>query len=92
MIGKAIQIIRDKRGLSQKALAKMSNMMSSTLCNIENEHTMPTKQSLVSISIALDVPISLICLLSTTELDVKEDHRPVFESYKQGMIALLDTK
>jgi XRE family aerobic/anaerobic benzoate catabolism transcriptional regulator len=54
-LGKAIRQLRDKRGLTQEALAHAAGVTVGHLSMIERGHSNPTWATVKAISVALDV-------------------------------------
>ncbi len=74
-IGRAIQQARNERGWSQQKLAEQADLRRATINDIENGKTNPTLDTLLSIAIALEVPlISLIPL--PAEERARQDELP----------------
>lgn len=59
-LGKNIKMIRKARGLKQIELARLADMSVSYLSEIENDRTAPSLRTLLKITRALHVDISLI--------------------------------
>jgi transcriptional regulator with XRE-family HTH domain len=57
-VGRALQDLRAKRGLSIRALAEKSGLAVNTLSLIQNNKTSPSVATLQSLASALDVPIT----------------------------------
>lgn len=69
--GKGIRIVRAARGLSQKDLAKQSDLNGNYISLIESGHRVPSTEALISISKALNVPLYLIALLGSDADDLR---------------------
>ncbi len=57
-VGRALQDLRAKRGLSIRALAEKSGLAVNTLSLIQNNKTSPSVATLQSLASALDVPVT----------------------------------
>ena len=55
LLGKRIANFRKNRGLSQEKLAEKSEISNNYLSNIENNHSIPSLETMVKICIALNV-------------------------------------
>jgi transcriptional regulator with XRE-family HTH domain len=64
-LGKAIQICRIKRGLSQEVLAKRAEISVSYLSMLENSKRDPTLSTIERIASALTVPVEILFFLGT---------------------------
>jgi transcriptional regulator with XRE-family HTH domain/retron-type reverse transcriptase len=69
--GKAIKIIRNSRGLSQKDLADRIRLAPSYISRIEAGERKPTIETLEKIAKKLGVPVYLIVLMSSNKTDLK---------------------
>jgi transcriptional regulator with XRE-family HTH domain len=69
--GKAIKIIRNSRGLSQKDLADRIKLAPSYISRIEAGERKPTIETLEKIAKKLGVPVYLIVLMSSDKTDLK---------------------
>ncbi len=87
-VGQRLQELRVMRGLSQRALAELSNLNFNTLSLIENEKTSPNVSTLQQIAEALDVSISAFFETQSRSEEVifqKRGNRPK-TNFPQGMI------
>lgn len=57
-IGKALQLIRTEKGLSQGDIEKRTGLLRSYLSRVENGHTIPSLETLGKIAEALQVSIA----------------------------------
>jgi transcriptional regulator with XRE-family HTH domain len=77
-VAQRIRILRERRGLSQSALAEASGLSRNTLSLLERGQSSPTVSTLKRIALALGVDIS--AFFSTSEhvniVHVKSDRRP----------------
>ncbi len=69
--GKAIKIIRNARGLSQKELARLLKKDASVLSIIESGQRKPNTETLELISKALNVPFYLLILMASDPQELK---------------------
>ncbi len=66
-IGSAIKLCREARKLTLQDLSDRTNLNKSYLSRIENNQRDPTITALEKISLALNVPLNIIILLSENE-------------------------
>jgi transcriptional regulator with XRE-family HTH domain len=59
-LGKAIRQLREKRGMTQEALAAKANLTGRSLSAIETGKANPTWATVGDIASALDVPVSTL--------------------------------
>jgi transcriptional regulator with XRE-family HTH domain len=69
-VGKRLQELRERRGLSQRVLANASQISPNAVSEIERGEVSPTVYTLTRLATALDVPI-------TTFFDVGETRQPI---------------
>lgn len=69
--GKAIKIVRNTRGLSQKDLAERVGLAPSYISRMEAGERKPTTETLETISGALGIPMYLMVLMSSEKKDIK---------------------
>lgn len=60
--GEALHIIRERTGLSQTTLAKMSGIRPDTICRLEAGTRPGTNEQIVALARALEVPVTAICV------------------------------
>ncbi|MBO8169311.1 MAG: helix-turn-helix transcriptional regulator [Thermoanaerobacteraceae bacterium] len=58
MLGKRIREARERKGLKQVDLAKLTGLANSTICDIEKDRIKPSIDSLAKIAEAMELPIS----------------------------------
>lgn len=80
-IGKSIQAIRKRQGLTQEALADKAGLSRPSLSQIENNSAQPEKDTLERICAALEVPLSLLYIYSFEKEDVPEAKRGIYDHY-----------
>lgn len=59
LVGRRLRELRNKQGLSLRALADRSGLNINTLCLVENGKSSPSVSTLQQLAIALDVPIAI---------------------------------
>lgn len=79
-IGNAIKEIRKRKGYSQKDFAKLCNLSTNALCQIELDATFPQKNTIATICEALEIPQSYLLFFSISEEDIPENKREVFNA------------
>ena len=77
-LGKTIKEIRKNRKLSQKVFASQCDISQTYLSQIENSQREPKLSTLKTICLVLEIPLSVLFFLSTTEEDIKPDKRKLF--------------
>jgi len=77
-LGRAIKELRKKQGLSQEELALASSITQAALSQIENGKR-PGSGTLVKVSKALKVPVSLIYALGMDKEDVPKEKRVIYD-------------
>lgn len=77
-LGKAIQSIRDKKGLSQKEFSELVEVNQSYLSLIENNRKKPSIKLLEKISGKTEIPLPIMMFLAMSEEDVKEEKKELF--------------
>ncbi len=68
-IGLAMKQCRDAKNLTLQEMAEKSGLTKSYLSRIENSQRDPTISALEKISLALDIPLNILILLSEDEKD-----------------------
>ena len=69
--GRALKILREKRGLKQKELAEKASLDASYVSQIENGKRIPGTPAVDAIAKALDVPLYLLMLLASDAEDLR---------------------
>jgi transcriptional regulator with XRE-family HTH domain len=77
--GKAIKLLLDKKGMTQKDLAHITKRSETSISMLIKGHTSPRKQTLNLIAKALGVRPELILILSISKDDVPEERRALYE-------------
>ncbi|HEM7507399.1 TPA: helix-turn-helix transcriptional regulator [Providencia rettgeri] len=72
-IGLAMKQCRDAKNLTLQEMAEKSGLTKSYLSRIENSQRDPTISALEKISLALDIPLNILILLS--EVEDEKDNR-----------------
>jgi transcriptional regulator with XRE-family HTH domain len=82
IVGQRIRELRTKRGLSLRALAKLSQLSTNAISLIERGENSPTVSSLHSLAAALDVPITAFFEQhgDGQVVHLKNDQRPASET------------
>ena len=66
LLGERVAALRKKKGLTQSALAEKAEISNNYVSNIENNHSIPSLETLMKICAALDVtPNDLLLGVST---------------------------
>lgn len=74
-IGLAMKKCRDAKNLTLQEMAEKSGLTKSYLSRIENSQRDPTISALEKISLALDIPLNLLILLSEDEDEDDKNNR-----------------
>ena len=77
-LGGTIKNLRQKRGITQNAMADSCDITQTYLSQIENNAKEPTLSVLKAISKKLGVPLPILFFLTLDESDVKPDKRAAF--------------
>jgi len=78
-LGKSIQSIRKRQGLTQEVLADKVGISRPSLSQIENNSVRPEQDTLKRICEALEVPESLVYIHSFEKEDVPDSKRGIYE-------------
>jgi len=78
-LGRSIQTLRKRQGLTQEALADKAGLSRPSLSQIENNLARPEQDTLKRICEALEVPESLIYIYSFEKEDVPESKRAIYD-------------
>lgn len=78
-IGKAIKILLEKKGITQKELAARTQLTQTTISLLINGETQPRKETLELVAKSLDVTPEILYLLSINKDDVPEDRKQVYD-------------
>ncbi len=70
-LGERIQLLRKRRGLSKKELARIINMSVQTVSNYENGKTVPSVDTLSAIGLALGVTMNMLVYGREPEKDME---------------------
>lgn len=86
-LGKTIKKIRTVRGINQEALSNFCGITQAYLSLIENNKKEPTLNTLEKIALGLEIPLSVLIYLSTSESDInikKNDfYKAIDESFRK---------
>jgi len=85
MIGKALRIIRKKRGLTQGQLADQSGITQTYLSQIEKNKKEPTLSVLRDICEVINVPVAILFWFTLDESKVEEGKREAFNLVKPSV-------
>lgn len=78
-IGSLIVKLRTKKGITQEVLAQTAGISQSYLSQIERGQKIPTIDSLQKISLALDIPFSILLFLLMDEDDIPNAKKDLFK-------------
>jgi len=78
-LGRTIQLLRKRQGLTQEALAEKAGLSRPSLSQIENNAVRPEQDTLKRLSEALGVPESFVYLYSFEREDVPEGRRDKYD-------------
>lgn len=78
-LGNAIKTLRKEKKITRTDLAKRSNISITALYNIENNLSLPTKDTLDKLCDGLGIPVSYLMFFSITEDDVPVEKRNAFK-------------
>ena len=79
-LGKTIKIVLLNKGLNQKDLIEKTGLSKTTISLILNDQTMPRKENLEAIALALDLKPEVLLLMSIEKEDVPEGKRDIFDA------------
>lgn len=91
-LGTTIKLIRTYRNKKQADLAKAANITPVTLCNIEHDKILPSKNTLASICQELMVPVPFVLLMSLDEKFVAVEKREEYNSHILALQSILSIK
>ncbi len=77
-LGSTIVKLRKERRLSQGELAKIIKISQTSLSHIELNKRTPHPRTMKKLSVALELPEPIICLLSMTEEDVPRERKLLY--------------
>lgn len=78
-IGKAIKLILDKKGMTQKELATEAKLSQTSISLLMQGHTLPRKDTLESIASVLDVKPEFLIFLSLDKEDVLAEKKQLYD-------------
>jgi transcriptional regulator with XRE-family HTH domain len=87
-LGKAIKLLLEKKGLSQKELAEKINKSETSVSLILKNHTQPRRETLDSISNALGVKAEVLLLLSIEPQDLPDDKKQYWHQVEETLLRL----
>lgn len=85
-IGKTISTIRKQKNISQKELARRCGLPLVALSNIENERTIPSRETIEALAIGLDVPMESLLLMSLDSEETSHEKRSLYREMKDALI------
>jgi XRE family transcriptional regulator, regulator of sulfur utilization len=89
-IGKALARAREKRGMTQRELASLSQLSSTYLSQIENGWKEPAIATLKLIAKALKVPLPVLFFMSMTEEDVPTEKKEAYKMLAPSLANIVD--
>jgi transcriptional regulator with XRE-family HTH domain len=93
-IGRAVKLLRKEKELSQEQLAASASITQAALSQIERGNR-PGSETVKKLSIALNVPESLLYAMALDREEVPEENRSLYDELFpviQGMITRLASK
>ena len=78
-LGKAIRLLLEKRGLSQKDLATKTQLSETSISLLMSGRTQPRKENLETIARVLDVKPEFLIFLSINKDDVPEEKKELYD-------------
>jgi len=70
LLGERVAVLRKNKGLTQSKLAEKAEISNNFLSNIENNHSIPSLETLLKICVALDAtPNDLLMGINTEHVD-----------------------
>ena len=88
-LGETIVTLRKHKSLLQRELAERIGMSANALCNIENNISFPTKETIEAICKGLEIPVSYLLFSCLTEDDIPEDRREVFNILRKPIMDIV---
>jgi transcriptional regulator with XRE-family HTH domain len=79
-LGKAIKLLLDKKGMSQKELAELIDKSETSVSLIMQNKTQPRKDTLEAIAKKLGVTTEVLLLLSVDKEDLPEEKRIQYDA------------
>ena len=89
-IGSTIRLIRKRKNLSQKDLAKYSNISQTYISQIESGKRTPSIEILRTIGSVLETPFQIISFLSLDEDSVPENKRDDFRRFGPSIKTMVE--
>lgn len=78
-LGKAIKLLLEKKGMTQKQLATETQLSPTSISLLMKGHTQPRKETLEQVAKALGVKPEFLLLLSLSKDDVPDDKRALYD-------------
>jgi len=95
-IGYAIRLVREEMGFSQEKLSSESGLSQTSISQIENGVTMPSKKTIEKISKALNVPEDVLYIMGIKGEDIPESRRQIVDQLlpkiKELAVQLMDER
>lgn len=79
-IGKAIKLLLEKRGMTQKELAEKTELSQTSISLLMTGQTQPRKDTLEAIARVLDIKPEALLFLSLSKDDVPEEKRSLYDA------------
>lgn len=79
-IGTAIKTIRKQKGITQKILASSCGISTNALCSIENNYTMPAKNTIIKICQTLNIPPAYLLFFCIQDEDLPKESQILFNA------------
>jgi XRE family transcriptional regulator, regulator of sulfur utilization len=78
-IGNAVRLVREEMGFSQEKLSTESGISQTSISQIENGVTIPSKKTIAKICKALDVTEDVLYITGILEGDIPESRKKIVE-------------
>jgi len=95
-IGIAIKKVREELGFSQEKLSNVSGLSQTSISQIENGVTMPSRKTIEKICQALDVPEDVLYIMGIEGDGLPESRKRIFEQLypkiKELAVQMLDER
>lgn len=85
-IGQAIVVIRKKKGIKQKELAKMIGISTNALLSLEKGKSWPTMATINKITESLSVPQSYLMLYSIEDGDIPKQYNQLLKPLQEYLL------
>ena len=88
-IGKAIKIVRRKRGVQQKDLADICLLSQTSISQIETGVKNPSQKTIERVCDALDIPECMLYMIALQEVDIAPSKRQTYRLLYPTMVSLI---